>query len=48
MDMFLELVKITDIWEHKFYWSFYELNNGEIIGLDNTEYFEKGKLYDMM
>ena len=36
----------TDIWEHKFYWSFYELNNGEIIGLDNTEYFENSKLID--
>ena len=21
-----------DNWEHKFYWSFYQLNNGEIIG----------------
>ena len=26
-----------DDWEHKFYWSFYELNNGKIIVLNHTE-----------
>ena len=34
----------TDNWRHKFYWSFYELNNGKIIKLDNTEYWENDKL----
>ena len=33
-----------DNWEHKFYWSFYELNSGKIIYLENTEYWEKDKL----
>ena len=35
-----------DNWEHKFYWSFYQLNNGEIIGLINTEYWDNKKLID--
>ena len=34
----------TDNWRHKFYWSFYELNNGKIIKLDNTEYWVNDKL----
>ena len=29
--------------EHRFYWSFYELNNGEIIVLHITEYLTNGK-----
>ena len=36
----------TDNWDHKFYWSFYQLNNGEIIGLDITEYWENDMLID--
>ena len=36
----------TDNWENKFYWSFYELNNGKIIELDNIEYWENDKLVD--
>jgi len=26
-----------DNWEHELYWFFYQLNNGKIIGLVNTE-----------
>tara|TARA_B110000046_G_C13022905_1_gene412224 strand:- start:5537 stop:5962 length:426 start_codon:yes stop_codon:yes gene_type:complete len=35
-----------DDWEHKFYWSFYELNNGKIIVLNHTENWENEKLID--
>ena len=34
----------SESWEHKFYFSFYELINGEIIGLDLHENFQDGKL----
>ena len=33
-------------WENKFYWSFYELNNGKTICLHLTENWFKGKLVD--
>jgi len=33
-----------DSWEDKFYFSFYELNNGEIIELHLHENFQEGKL----
>ena len=33
-------------WENKFYWSFYELNNGNIICLHYTENWEKNKFID--
>lgn len=36
----------TDDYEHKFYWSFYELNNGKVIVLNHTEYWENDKLVD--
>ena len=34
----------SDSWEDKFYFSFYELNNGEIIELHLHENFQEGKL----
>ena len=33
-------------WENKFYWSFYELNNGKTICLHLTENLFKGKLME--
>ena len=33
-------------WENKFYWSFYELSNGNIINLHYTENWEKDKFID--
>ena len=33
-------------WENKFYWSFYELNNGNIICLHYTENWENNKFVD--
>ena len=33
-------------WEYKFYWSFYELNNGKTICLNITENWFKGKLVE--
>ena len=33
-------------WENRFYWSFYELNNGNIICLHYTENWEKNKFVD--
>tara|TARA_B100000963_G_C22415807_1_gene575385 strand:- start:47 stop:490 length:444 start_codon:yes stop_codon:yes gene_type:complete len=33
-------------WENKFYWSFYELNNGKTICLHLTENLFKGKLVE--
>ena len=33
-------------WENKFYWSFYELSNGNIINLHYTENWEKNKFVD--
>ena len=36
----------NDDYEHKFYWSFYELNNRKIIVLNHTEYWENDKLID--
>lgn len=33
-------------WENKFHWSFYELNNGNIIILHYTENWEKDKFID--
>ena len=33
-------------WENKFYWSFYELNNGNIICLEYTENWKKNKFID--
>ena len=35
-----------DDWKHNFYWSFYELNNGEIVVLNHTENLENYKLID--
>ena len=34
-------------WENKFYYSFYELNNGKIICLHQTENWKRGKLIDI-
>ena len=36
----------TDDWKHMFYWSFYELNNGKVIVLNDTEYWENDKLIE--
>ena len=33
-------------WENKFYWSFYELSNGNIINLHYTENWKKNKFVD--
>jgi hypothetical protein len=33
-------------WENKFYWSFYELSNGNIINLHYTENWKKNKFID--
>ena len=33
-------------WENKFYWSFYELSNGNIINLHYTENWKKNKYVD--
>jgi hypothetical protein len=33
-------------WKHIFYWSFYELSNGNIINLHYTENWEKDKFID--
>ena len=33
-------------WENKFYWSFYELSNGNIINLHYTENWRKNKFID--
>ena len=34
------------VWENKFYWSFYELSNGEIITLHCTENWKNNKFID--
>ena len=34
----------SESWEDKFYFSFYELNNGEIIELHFTRKFSRGKI----
>ena len=36
----------ADDWKHMFYWSFYELSNGNIINLNYTENWEKDKFID--
>ena len=36
----------ADDWKHMFYWSFYELSNGNIINLHYTENWEKDKFID--
>ena len=36
----------ADDWKHLFYWSFYELSNGNIINLHYTENWEKDKFID--
>ena len=36
----------ADDWEDMFYWSFYELNNGKVIVLNNIEYWENDKLIE--
>tara|TARA_B100000780_G_C21072875_1_gene431792 strand:+ start:485 stop:922 length:438 start_codon:yes stop_codon:yes gene_type:complete len=33
-------------WENKFYWSFYELSNGNIINLQHIENWKKNKFVD--